>query len=120
MAIFHKITMQDGSKEELTLNLGALMDLSQKDKALTDRYFQIYKKLDGKNAELNEIEMGEVFYIAYRCAHVKDDEYMSMQEFLYALTDNREEMAYVFQNIFGIKEKKQGSPMPSKKQQKTR
>ena len=73
MAKFYQISTQDGNKIDLTLNLGALAELSKSRKDLSDRYFELYKKMQGKNAGLNEVEMGEVLYIAYACAHVGED-----------------------------------------------
>lgn len=116
MALFYEISMEDGQKEKLTLNLGALMDLSRKDKPVVDRYFEIYKKMGNKNSDINELEMAELLYIAYRCAHAKDDQYMTMEDFLYKMTDSRVEIGNVFSKLFGTNGKKQGSPMPSGKQ----
>ena len=73
MTKFYQISTQDGNKIDLTLNLGALAELSKSRKDLSDRYFELYKKMQGKNAGLNEVEMGEVLYIAYACAHVGED-----------------------------------------------
>ena len=43
---------------------------------------------------------------------------MTLQEFLTDMTDSREEMGRVFQQLLGVQEKKQGFPMPSGKQRK--
>lgn len=115
MAVFYEISMEGGQKEKLTLNLGALMELSRKDKPMVDRYFELYKKMGSKNPDFNELEMGEFLYIAYRCAHVKEEDHMEIEEFLYQMTDNRVEIANVFKSLFGTNRKKQGSPMPSGK-----
>lgn len=123
MAIFYDITMENGESEKLTLNLGALMELSKKDKPLVDRYFELYKKMQTKNPDFNELEMGEFIYIAYRAAHVKDDSYMEIEDFLYQITDDRVELAKTFKRIFGMQEKKQhfqkhsGKPQSAKNQQ---
>lgn len=115
MAVFYEISMENGQSEKLTLNLGALMELSKKDKPVVDRYFALYKKMQSNNADFNELEMGEFLYIAYRAAHVKDEQYMELEDFLYQMTDNRVEMANVFKKLFGASGKKPGSPMPSGK-----
>ena len=115
MAVFYEISMEDGQTEKLTLNLGALMELSKKDKPVVDRYFELYSKMQTRNSDFNELEMGEFLYIAYRAAHVKDEQYMELEDFLYKVTDNRIEMANVFKKLFGATGKKQGSPMPSGK-----
>lgn len=115
MARFYKISTQDGGKIDLTLNLGALAELSKRRKDLADRYFELYKKMQGKNPQLNEIEMGEIFYIAYACAHI-NDELPDLSEFLYNLTDSRTELGEVFQQMFGTQEKKQNLQKPSRKQ----
>jgi hypothetical protein len=115
MAVFHKISTNDGESMELTLNLGALFELSKKDKALTDRYFELQRQVQKDPNSLTEFDMGEFLYIAYRCAHVKDEDYLEYGEFLYKLTDSRQEMGEVFRKLYGAQEKKQGSPMPSGK-----
>lgn len=115
MAVFHKISTSDGETMDLTLNLGALFELSKKNKELTDRYFELQKQVQRDRESLTELDMGEFLYIAYRCAHVKDDEYMDYSDFLYKLTDSRQEMGEVFRKLYGTQEKKQGSPMPSGK-----
>jgi|GEM_PF-804033 len=113
MAVFYKISLEGGESTELTLNLGALSELSKREKPLVDRYFYYYKKLQQKGADLNELEMGEILYIAYRAAHCKDDACMELQDFLNVLTDDREELGRVFGQLFGQQEKKQAFPMPS-------
>lgn len=117
MATIYEISMQDGSKEKLTLNLGALAELSKKRKDLSDRYFYFYKKIQSKQG-LNELEMGEVLYIGYACAHIREDgfEPMSLEDFLWNVTDSREEIGNVFQKLFGVQEKKQNFQKPSRKQ----
>lgn len=115
MAVFYKIKLDTGESADLTLNLGALSELSKRDKDLVDRYFYFYKRFQKKDADLNELEIGEILYIGYRAAHCKDDvaDCMSLEEFLYVLTDDREEIGRVFGQLFGQQEKKQGFPMPS-------
>lgn len=115
MAVFHKISTSDGETMDLTLNLGALFELSKKEKALTDRYFDLQKQVQKDPQSLTELDMGEFLYIAYRCAHVKDEDCMAYEEFLYKLTESRQEMGEVFKKLYGAQEKKQGSPMPSGK-----
>ena len=73
--------------------------------------------MQGKNPELNEIEMGEIIYIAYACAHVNED-IPDLSDFLYNLTDNRAEFGMVFQQLFGVQEKKQNLQQLSKKQRR--
>lgn len=114
MAKFYKISTQSGEKIDLTLNLGAIAELSKSKKDLADRYFKLYKKMQ-RQEEIDELEMGEIFYIAYACAHIGED-IPDLNSFLYELTDSREEMGQVFQALFGIQEKKQGFPGHSKKQ----
>lgn len=115
MAVYHKISTNDGESINLTLNLGALFELSKKDKELTDKYFALQKRVQQDRDSLTELDMGEFLYIAYRCAHVKDEDYLEYGEFLYKLTDSRQEMGEVFRKLYGAQEKKQGSPMPSGK-----
>ena len=71
MAVFYKISLEGGESTDLTLNLGALSELSKRDKPVVDRYFYFYKRLQKKDADFNELEMGEILYIAYRAAHCK-------------------------------------------------
>lgn len=118
MAVYHKISTSDGGSIELTLNLGALFELSKKDKPIVDRYFELQKRTQKDRDSLTEFDMGEILYIAYRCAHVKEDDPMEIGDFLYLLPDSREEMGDVFKKLYGATEKKQGSPMPLGKQRK--
>lgn len=110
--IYYKIPMQDGSEEDLTLNLGALYELRKKHKELSDRYFKLYKKMQSK--DFNELDMGELFYIAYACAH-PNEKIMRKEEFLCSITDSREEHANIFQQMFGVK-KNEALPTLSKEQ----
>ena len=114
MAVFYKISLEGGESTDLTLNLGALSELSKREKPLVDRYFYFYKRMQQKGAEINELEMGEILYIAYRAAHCREDsECMDLQEFLDVLTDDRAELGKVFGQLFGQQEKKQAFPKPS-------
>lgn len=115
----YEITMDEREPAKLTLNLGALADLAASEHELWVRYNTLYKKMQ-KNENLDELEMGEMIYIAYRCAalHSDDCKPMTLQEFLTALTDDREEMAGVFQKLYGVQEKKQVFQKPSKKQRR--
>lgn len=115
MAVYHKISTSDGGSMDLTLNLGALFELSKKDKPLVDRYFELQKMVQKDSTSMTELDMGEFLYIAYRCAHVKQDDPMEMGDFLYKLTESRQEMGNIFRKLYGTNEKKQGSPMPSGK-----
>ena len=102
----YEISMDDREPAKLTLNLGALADLSVSDHDLWVKYNTLYKRIQ-KNEDLTEIEMGELLYIAYRCATLYSDSTpMTQQEFLRSMTDNREEMGQVFQKLFGVQEKK--------------
>ena len=114
----YEITMDDREPAKPTLNLGALADLAASEHDLWVKYNTLYKKIQ-KNETPDELEMGDMIYIAYRCAHLHSDEpVMTRQEFLTALTDNREEIANVFEKLYGVQEKKQVSQMPSRKQRK--
>lgn len=118
MVVYHKISTNDGGSIDLTLNLGALFELSKKDKPMVDRYFALQKMVQKDSSSMTELDMGEFLYIAYRCAHVKDEDYMEIEDFLYKLTDSRQEMGEVFKKLYGTNGKKQGSPMPFGKRQK--
>lgn len=114
----YEITMDDREPAKLTLNLGALADLAASEHELWVRYNTLYKRMQ-KNETLDELEMGEMIYIAYRCAALHSDGApMTMQEFLTAMTDDREEMAGLFQKLYGVQEKKQDFRKPSKKQRR--
>ena len=108
MSVVHKMKTSDGGTIDLTLNLGALFELSKQDKSLTDRYFELQKKDQNK---LNEFDLGEFLYIAYRAAHI-NEECMTLEQFLYSLPDSRQEMSDVFIKLYG-QEKKQAFPRPS-------
>lgn len=114
----YEITMDEREPAKLTLNLGALADLSVNEHDLWVRYNTLYKKIQ-KNETPDELEMGELIYIAYRCAALHSEEpVMTMQEFLTALTDDREEIANVFQKLYGVQEKKPDFQKHSRKQQR--
>ena len=115
----YEITMDGRDPVKLTLNLGALYALSVSDHDLWNRYNELYTKLQQRKAAINELEMAEMIYIAYRCAaQAGDEDPMTLQEFLTDMTDSREEMGRVFQRLYGIQEKKQAFPMPSGKRQR--
>lgn len=115
---FYEITMDDREPAKLTLNLGALADLSVEEHDLWVRYNTLYRKL-GKNETPDELEMGELIYIAYRCAALHSDgPVMTMQEFLTDLTDDREEISEVFGKLYGVQEKKPDFQKLSRKQRR--
>ena len=66
----------DGTKTELTLTFYKLYQLKAKDKAMYDRYMKIMSK-----KETEELEMIELLYIAYVCAHL-GEELMTEEEFM--------------------------------------
>ena len=110
MAVY-KITMEDGTQESVTLGMGALAELSRRTPDLYQRYRSLYRKL-GAGEDIDELEMAEIIYIAYRAANPNKD-CMSMDEFFEHMSDDREAMGSVFMLLFGVREKKQGSVMPS-------
>ena len=115
----YKISMDGREPVSLTLNLGALYVLSAKEHDLWDRYNEIFTKFQRRKDTVTELDMAEMIYIAYRCANItSDEEPMTLQEFLTDMTDSREEMGRVFQQLLGVQEKKQAFPMPSGKQRK--
>ena len=115
----YKLTMDGRDPVKVTLNLGALYALSASEHDLWNRYNELYTRLQQKKVGITELEMAEMIYIAYRCANItSDEEPMSLQEFLTDMTDSREEIGRVFQQLYGVQEKKQAFPMPSGKRQK--
>ena len=115
----YKLTMDDRDPVKLTLNLGALYALSASEHDLWDRYNTLYTKLQQRKVGITELEMAEMLYIAYRCALMGSDEKpMTLQEFLTDMTDSREEIGRVFQQLYGVQEKKQVFPTPSGKRQR--
>ena len=60
------------------------------------------------------VAMVPIIYIAYRAANPNKD-CMDMDEFFERMSDDRGEMGNVFMLLFGVREKKQGSVMPSGK-----
>ena len=112
----YEIKMEGREPAKLTLNLGALYALSAAEHDLWERYNALYNKLQQRKVAINELEMGEMIYIAYRCAALgTGEDPMTLQEFLTDMTDSREEMGKVFQQLYGVQEKKQAFPMPSGK-----
>ena len=113
MAIY-KITMEDGSQENVTLGMGALAELSRRQPELYQRYRALYSMIGGKNTD--ELIGAEMIYIAYRAANINRDDCMDLDTFLNNMTDSREEIAQVYMQLFGVKEKKPASVMPSGRQ----
>ena len=113
MAVY-KITLEDGTQESVTLGMGALAELSRRTPDLYQRYRSLYRKL-GAGEDIDELEMAEIIYIAYRAANPNKD-CMGMDDFFNAMSDDRGEMGNVFMALFGVREKKQGSVMPSSRQ----
>ena len=67
----------DGTKAELTLTFYKLYQLKAKHKAMYDRYMKIMSK-----KETEELEMIELLYIAYVCAHLNDEKLMTEEDFM--------------------------------------
>ena len=111
MAIY-KITMENGSQESVTLSMGALAELSRRQPEIYQRYRSLYKII-GAGEEVDELEMAELIYIAYRAANSARDDCMDLDTFFNTMTDNREEIGQVFMQLFGVQEKKQGFVPPS-------
>ena len=110
MAIY-KITMGDGSQENVTLGMGALAELSRRQPEIYKRYRSLYKQMNG--GEVDELGAAEFIYIGYRAANVMRDECLELAEFLDKMTDDREEIWNTFGRLFGMQEKKQASATPS-------
>lgn len=111
MAIY-KITMGDGSQENVTLGMGALAELSRRQPEIYQRYRSLYKIL-GTGQDVDELVMAELIYIGYRTANSSSEDCMDKETFFEAMTDSREEIGKVFMQLFGVQEKKQASAMPS-------
>lgn len=110
MAIY-KITMGDGSQENVTLGMGALAELSRRQPEIYQRYRTLYQTMS--SGEVDEVKAAEFIYIGYRAANVMSDGCMDLPAFLDAMTDSREEIWNTFGRLFGMQEKKQASAMPS-------
>lgn len=110
MAIY-KITMEDGSQENVTLGMGALAELSRRQPEIYQRYRSLYQTM-GKE-DVDEVKAAEFIYIGYRAANSGRDDCMDLNTFLEKMTDNREEIWNTFGQLFGMQEKKQASAMPS-------
>lgn len=109
MAVY-KITMGDGSQENVTLGMGALAELSRRQPELYQRYRSLYSIM---NKGVDELSAAEFIYIGYRAANISRDDCMDLETFLNAMTDNREQIWKTFGQLFGMQEKKQDSVMPS-------
>ncbi len=112
--VYHKLLMADGRFENVTLNLGAIAELNKRNKPLADLYFPKYKVMQKKGEEFNELDMATFIYIGYACAH-PDEDIPPYEEFLMDITDDREELATTFNNLFNSTKKKQDSVMHSGK-----
>ena len=113
MAIY-KITMEDGSQENVTLSMGALAELSRRQPEIYQRYRSMYT--DMNKGDVDELKAAEFIYIGYRAANILRDDCMDLNAFLDAMTDDRNEIWTTFGQLFGMQEKKQGSAMPSARQ----
>jgi hypothetical protein len=115
---FYELPMDGREPVKLTLNMGALADLSASDHELWQRYNTLYTKMQnmGPKDSFNELEMGELMYIAYRCGMLHSNEQpMTKSDFLYAMTDDRAAIGQVFQALYGVQEKKSDFQRPSGK-----
>lgn len=110
MAIY-KITMEDGSQENVTLSMGALAELSRRQPELYQRYRSLYTSMN--KGDVDELKAAEFLYIGYRAANIQREDCMDLNAFLDAMTDDRNEIWTTFGQLFGMQEKKQGSAMPS-------
>ena len=114
----YDIPMDTGEPVKGTFNIGALARLARDRHDLWDYYNNLYKKMQS-NYVPNEIEMGKLIYVAYMCANI-DHEPMSEEEFLYYLTDSREEIGRCYNELYGVQEKKQNFQMHSGKRHEKR
>lgn len=115
--VYHKLLMADGRFENVTLNLGAIAELNKRNKPLADLYFEKYKEMQKQGEDFNELDMATFIYIGYACAHL-DEDIPPFEEFLKGVTDDREELATTFNNLFGGMKKKQNSAMHFEKPQR--
>lgn len=67
----------DGTKTELTLTYYKLYQLKAKNKTMYERYTKIMAK-----KQTEELEMVELLYIAYICAHLNDEKLMTEEDFM--------------------------------------
>ncbi len=110
---FYNLTMDEGEPVKLTLNNGALFRLSKENHELWERYNELRRKED-----MDELEIGEFLYIAYRCAATYfEGEPMGLQEFLESMTDSRQEQANLVKCMYGMQEKKEPFPNRSARRQ---
>lgn len=75
--------------------------------------------MNSKGSGFNELDMAEMIYIAYACAH-PDEAIPEKNEFLMEITDSRQILGEVFQQLFGVQKKKQDSQMRLNRQQRRR
>ena len=70
----------DGTTAKLTLTFYALLQLKNKNRSLYNRYNEAMK--NSSKGTYDELEMIDILYAAYMCAHLDDEEILSEMEFI--------------------------------------
>ena len=97
----------DGSKTELTLAFYKLYQLKAKNKELYKKYMENMQK-----SKTDEIETMEILYTAYICAHLDDEDVMSIEDFMILCGSDRIAVQEAAYNLIRPK-KQQDSVSPS-------
>ena len=111
MAVYDFI-MGDGTREKITLNMGALADLSRTQRPLYDEYNRIRRM---KAEDVDDMTMARLLYIAYRAANVHEEDPMEEDAFFREMPDSREAWSDAINMLMGTREKKPDSAPPFKK-----
>lgn len=93
----YKFEFCDGTTTELTLTFYAMYKLKAKNKAMYEKYNRIMS--DNGKGKYDDLEMVELLYTAYICAHLDDEEIMSFEEFIMKCGCDRKAVANAIKQL---------------------
>ena len=96
----------DGSKTTMSLWFYGLYQLKAKYPELYKRYNEAMVRLS--KSAFDEMEAIFILYVAYRCAHIEDETFLSEEEFIMNCGCDRQQMGEAFKMLTQPK-KPQGS-----------
>ncbi len=90
----------DGSKTELTLTFYKVYQLRNKNKAIYAKYNKIMA-----NENPSDLELVELLYAAYVCAHLDEEDLLTEEEFIIMCGSDRTTVAESVKNLLNPKKK---------------
>lgn len=96
----YEFEFYDGEKTNLTLSFYALMRLSSKNKRAYERYNKIMS-----TKESNEVEMVQVLYTGYLCAHLDEENLLTEEEFFIKCGSDRVALKNAFNALYRPKKR---------------